>query len=89
MNDFNITLVQTSLTWQQSSENCRSISERLDAHLSEQKTDLIVLPEMFNSGFTMNPEKVAESMDGETVDWLKTQARKFDAAITDRDPLRG
>jgi predicted amidohydrolase len=44
--------------------------------------DIILLPEMFTSGFTMNPTKVAESMQGETVAWMKESASKKQAAIT-------
>lgn len=44
--------------------------------------DLIVLPEMFSSGFTMNPKAVAENMEGETVLWLQHLAKAKNAAIT-------
>ncbi|WP_370003234.1 amidohydrolase, partial [Winogradskyella sp.] len=43
--------------------------------------DLIVLPEMFTSGFTMNATEVAETMDGETITWLKTLSKTKNAAI--------
>jgi omega-amidase len=91
MDNLRVTLVQTSLTWQQSTENCNQISKRLEQHLadshstnesSKHATDLIVLPEMFNSGFTMNPEKVAETMTGATVNWMKQQAQIHNAAVT-------
>lgn len=44
--------------------------------------DIIVLPEMFASGFTMNPQAVAEKMDGETVSWIQHLAKAKDCAIT-------
>lgn len=44
--------------------------------------DLIVLPEMFSSGFTMNPKNVAETMDGETISWLQHLAKAKNCAIT-------
>jgi predicted amidohydrolase len=44
--------------------------------------DLIVLPEMFASGFTMNPKAVAETMQGETISWLQHLAKAKDCAIT-------
>ena len=44
--------------------------------------DLIVLPEMFSSGFTMNPRNVAETMDGETIAWLQHLAKAKNCAIT-------
>ena len=80
MRDFKISLVQTSLIWQQASANCDHISNMLEQNVAE--TDLIVLPEMFNSGFTLDATKVAETMDGDTVDWMKQLATKQNAAIT-------
>jgi omega-amidase len=47
-----------------------------------QSVDMIVLPEMFTSGFTMNASDVAETMNGETVNWMKDLASKKQAAIT-------
>jgi predicted amidohydrolase len=46
-----------------------------------EKTDLIVLPEMFTTGFSMNPEKLKESMDGIALQWMKKQASEKDAAV--------
>ncbi len=43
--------------------------------------DIIILPEMFNSGFSMQPDKVAETMDGYTVNWMHSMAKKFNAVI--------
>jgi len=80
MKDLNITLVQTALVWQQAKANCEHISKLLSAHGTQ--TDLIVLPEMFNSGFTLDAEKVAETMSGDTVQWMKELAHKLDAAVT-------
>lgn len=47
-----------------------------------QTVDIVVLPEMFTSGFTMNASKVAETMEGETVSWMKNIATKKQIAIT-------
>jgi len=80
MNDLTISLVQTSLVWQQPQANCDHISKVLLEHNTN--TDLIVLPEMFNSGFTLEAMKVAESMDGETVNWMKELATQHQAAVT-------
>ena len=80
-----VTLVQTEIVWQAAQENCHNIAARLEQHLrtaDSASTDLIVLPEMFNSGFTMNAEKVAETMDGATVQWMRTVADKYQAAVT-------
>ena len=75
-----IALIQTSLYWENPSENRASLQEKTTS--ISQYVDLIVLPEMFTSGFTMNPEKVAETMQGETIYWLKDLARSKNCAIT-------
>ena len=80
MEDLSISLVQTKLLWQQAKANCHHIGDMLDAHNSQ--TDLIVLPEMFNSGFTLDATKVAESMSGDTVSWMKELAAHHNAAVT-------
>jgi len=77
--ELKVTMVQTELVWQQANANCEQISKRLE---NLQDTDLIVLPEMFNSGFTLDATKVAETMDGETVQWMIAEAKKQNAAIT-------
>lgn len=73
-------LIQTNSNWQNISENLKNIQEKINA-ISE-KTDLIVLPEMFSTGFVMNPEKIAESMQGESVSWMKKTAVDRQCAIT-------
>ncbi len=75
-----IALIQTSLSWENPSENRTSLQEKF-ASIS-QYVDLIVLPEMFTSGFTMHPEKIAETMKGETISWLKEIAKSKNCAIT-------
>jgi omega-amidase len=45
-------------------------------------TNVIVLPEMFGTGFTMNVHQVAETMDGKAIKWMHTQAKKHDAVLT-------
>ncbi len=79
MRDLNVTLIQSDLYWQSAVQNCEHF-EAVMAPFAAQ-TDLIVLPEMFNSGFSMQPATVAQRDDGETVQWLKTQAALLDTAI--------
>ena len=74
-----IALFQTSLAWENPASNRTFIEEYFMSE--EESFDLFVLPEMFSSGFTMNPENVAETMDGETVSWMKSLALKKDCAI--------
>ncbi len=75
-----IALIQTALFWENPSENRASLQKQIDA--ISQYVDLIVLPEMFASGFTMNPAAVAETMEGETVSWMKNLAQTRNCAIT-------
>lgn len=74
-----IALFQTDLIWENPKEN-RTFIEKY--FINESVTfDLFVLPEMFTTGFSMNPENVAEEMNGETVSWMKLLALKKDCAV--------
>ncbi|MFV8341372.1 nitrilase family protein [Flavobacterium sp. XS2P39] len=75
-----IGLIQSSLYWENPKQNRDYFEKKINA--IDEKVDLIVLPEMFTSGFTMSPENVAETMLGETVKWLKVLAKAKNAAIT-------
>ena len=75
-----IALIQTSLAWENPIENRSHLSQKINEFLED--VDLIVLPEMFTSGFTMNPKAVAETMQGETVSWLQHMAKAKNCAIT-------
>ncbi len=75
-----VTLVQSSLHWQDISSNLNHFEKLLDSDRT--KTDLIVLPEMFNTGFTMQPEKYAEAAEGSSFQWMKKQAHTRECIIT-------
>lgn len=75
-----IALIQTELSWENPNKNKALLQEKLNA--ISQYVDLIVLPEMFTSGFTMNPKNVAQTMQGEAISWLKETAKSKDCAIT-------
>ncbi len=81
MNDdkLRLTLVQDELIWQDAAANRRHF-EQLLAPLAG-STDLVVLPEMFTTGFTMAPERVAEAEQGASLAWMREQARRLDAAV--------
>lgn len=81
MEQLKITLFQAYLFWENTDKNLQNISLKLSNNLRE-KTDLIVLPEMFNTGFTMNAEAHAEAMDGKTVSWMLEMAAKYQAVFT-------
>jgi omega-amidase len=74
-----LSIIQTALTWEQPETN-RQHFARLLAPLAGQ-TDLIVLPEMFTTGFSMNAAALAEPTDGPTAQWMLAQARQLDAAV--------
>ncbi|MBC8754462.1 amidohydrolase [Kordia sp. YSTF-M3] len=75
-----IALVQTNLIWEHPAQNRIQLGEKINA--ITETVDIIVLPEMFTSGFTMKPEIVAETMNGETMTWIKALAKAKNAAIT-------
>jgi len=75
-----IALIQAPLLWENPKQNRNYFEDKINS--IRETIDLIVLPEMFTSGFTMNPKAVAESMQGETVLWLQALAKAKNAAIT-------
>ena len=76
----NIALIQSELSWENPEQNRRDFTQKIEGLADN--VDLVVLPEMFTSGFTMNPAQVAETMTGDTITWLKTIANKIQLAIT-------
>ncbi|APX93176.1 amidohydrolase [Halomonas sp. 1513] len=82
MSTLRTTLVQCDLRWESPSANCRMLEELL-GDLDARHTDLIVLPEMFATGFTMNSREMAEPMaDSASVAWLCDQARQRRCVMT-------
>ena len=80
MSTLKITTFQSYLFWENIDKNLQNLGLRLSS--IREKTDLIVLPEMFSTGFSMNPSKLAEEMGGKTMKWMLEQARKFDSVVT-------
>ena len=75
-----VALVQAPLHWENPTQNRNYFEQKINS--ITETIDLIVLPEMFTSGFTMNPAAVAESMKGATISWLQALAKAKNAAIT-------
>lgn len=75
-----IAIIQSLLHWENPTENRNYFEQKMNSITEE--IDLIVLPEMFTSGFTMNPETVAETMNGKTITLLKSLAKTKNFAIT-------
>lgn len=80
MQDITIALIQADLAWESVDHNLSHFSQRI-AEIG-QDVDLVILPEMFSTGFTMEPQSVAEGMEGAAVQWMADQARKYSAVIT-------
>ncbi|PRY09857.1 putative amidohydrolase [Pontibacter ummariensis] len=80
MHNLNITVVQTALHWQDAVANRSMFSEKLAA--AAPTTDLIILPEMFTTGFSMEAEPLAEEAEGPTLTWMQEEARKYQAVLT-------
>ena len=78
-NELKVTILQSDLFWENPDANRRMFSEKINNII--ENTDLIVLPEMFTTGFTMNASLLAESESGQTLDWMKIQANKKNSAL--------
>lgn len=80
MQNLTITFIQSHLHWQQIDANLAMFEEKI-WQIKEQ-TDLIILPEMFSTGFTMEAQPLAEPMNSKTFRWMKQMAAQTKAVIT-------
>jgi len=80
MNDLIISCIQTELVWEDKPANLQHIEAWLQQVPST--AHIVVLPEMFATGFSMNAAALAESMDGPTIQWMKDMARQYRKIIT-------
>jgi len=80
MDNLKITLFQGYLFWEKTDKNLQNIALRLSG--IREKTDLIILPEMFNTGFTMNAAELGEPMNGKTMQWMHNIAVQYDCVVT-------
>lgn len=74
-----VTLIQHDIKWEDKNYNIKQYQDYID---NIKETDLIILPEMFTTGFTMRPSLFSETMIGETVTWMKNIAYIKNCAIT-------
>lgn len=75
-----IALIQSDLYWEEPFKNRNQFEIKIKQIDSD--VDLVVLPEMFSTGFTMNASEVAETMEGETVLWMQDLAKNKNCAVT-------
>lgn len=80
MDPLTISLVQTKLFWEDKQANLAMLEEKINA--ISQETEIIILPEMFSTGFSMSPQKLAEPMDGPGVQWMRRMAAEHKVIIT-------
>lgn len=81
INNLKVTIFQAYLFWENIDKNLSNITLRLSMGVKE-KTDLIVLPEMFNTGFSMHAAELAEEMNGKTMTWMAETAKRYDCVVT-------
>lgn len=79
MEDLRVTLLQSDLYWESVEANLAQFEEQIWEHDTE--TDLIVLPEMFTTGFSMNAAAMAEPMNSRTFRWMKQHAEQQNAVV--------
>jgi omega-amidase len=80
MSTLTITTIQSNLFWEDKAANLRMLEQKIAG--IEEKTEIVVLPEMYNTGFSMRPEALAETMEGETVEWMKRVSRENGIILT-------
>ena len=80
MSTLTITIIQSNLHWEDKPRNLKMLEEKINS--IKEKTEVVVLPEMFSTGFSMQPKLLAEKMDGESVSWMKKIAALKKIIIT-------
>lgn len=75
MKDLIVTILQYDIAWEDIGANLAYLDARMQQVPAE--SHIVVLPEMFATGFTMQPEKVGQSMDGTIVQWMSATARRY------------
>jgi len=80
MSSLTITTIQTELKWEDKTANLEHFEARIEA--LRQPTELVILPEMFSTGFSMQPERLAEKMDGPTLTWMAAVAARKKIILT-------
>ncbi len=87
MRDLKVSLIQCQLVWESPADNRKQIAESVAS--LDTSTDLVVLPEMFTTGFSMNALANAEQPGGATEEWLQSLANQYDCAITGSIAVHG
>ena len=80
MSTLTVTSIQADLQWEDKPANLRRLEEQIDG--IGEPTELVILPEMFPTGFSMRPEVFAERMDGPTLGWMRSVAARKKIILT-------
>lgn len=74
-----VALIQPNTVWEKRKQNRENLTQKINE--IQQEFQLLVLPETFNTGFSMKPEEIAETMDGKTVQWMQSIAAEKQSAV--------
>ncbi len=80
MSSLTVSIIQTNLHWENKKANLDMLAQKIES--IREKTEVVILPEMFSTGFSMQPELLAEKMDGETIEWMKKMASSKKIILT-------
>jgi predicted amidohydrolase len=80
MSTLSITTIQTDLHWEDKTANLQMLAQKINS--IKEKTEIVVLPEMFSTGFSMKTETLSETMEGETLQWMKRIAAEKKIILT-------
>lgn len=82
MQDLKIGIVQANLFWEDKKKNFDHLEDLVGKNLEKASVDLLILPEMFSTGFSMNTTVLAEDMSGDTINWMKKMAQQYDCQVS-------
>ncbi len=80
MQTLTFTLIQTALHWEDKAANLAMLAQKVNS--LQGATEIVVLPEMFSTGFCMQPQLLAETMEGSTVQWMRALAQQKKIILT-------
>lgn len=78
--ELNFTIIQPDIVWEDKQANLAQYERYIEQ--VQEKKEIVVLPEMFSTGFSMAPERLAEPMDGPTVQWMANMSKKHRCILT-------
>jgi predicted amidohydrolase len=79
-NTLNVTLIQADIVWEDKEANLKQYQSFIEG--IQDKKEVVVLPEMFSTGFSMNTRELAEPMDGPTIQWMKHMTKQHRCILT-------